>query len=84
MTLHRDGQRVELPAVSNMRVVDYGKGLGRRSAFLYNLPEVLSGHQVMRVPSISARFGTDPELWNIAMWLSARLLPKSASTYKNE
>ncbi len=66
-----------LPPVSNGRVVDFGKGLGRRTAYLYNLPEVLSGHQVMRVPNISARFGTDPELWNIAMWLSARLMPKS-------
>lgn len=35
-----------LPAVSNRRVVDFGKGVGRRSVYLYNLPEVTSGHQV--------------------------------------
>lgn len=35
-----------LPPVSNKRVVDFGAGVGRRSVYLYNLPEVTSGHQV--------------------------------------
>ena len=42
----RDGQRMILPPVSNKRVVDFGAGIGRRSVYLYNLPEVTSGHQV--------------------------------------
>lgn len=35
-----------LPPVSNRRVVDFGAGVGRKSVYLYNLPEVSSGHQV--------------------------------------
>ncbi len=66
-----------MPAVSNARIVDFGRGIGRRSVYLYNLPEVVSGHQTFGVPSISARFGTDPQYWNWAMVLTARLLPKS-------
>lgn len=42
----RDGARQVLPPVSNRRVVDFGAGVGRRSVYLYNLPEVTSGHQV--------------------------------------
>ena len=34
------------PPVSNRRVVDFGAGVGRRSVYLYCLPEVESGHQV--------------------------------------
>jgi len=30
----------------------------------------------MKVPGVSARFGTDPFIWNWAMWLVARLCPK--------
>ncbi len=42
----RDGQRQLLPPVSNRRVVDFGAGVGRKGVYLYNLPEVSSGHQV--------------------------------------
>lgn len=42
----RDGQKQVLPPVSNRRIVDFGAGVGRRSVYLYNLPEVTSGHQV--------------------------------------
>ncbi|EFN59312.1 hypothetical protein CHLNCDRAFT_137680 [Chlorella variabilis] len=72
----RDGERVVLPPVSNRRVVDFGTGVGRRSVYLYNLPEVSSGHQVFGVPSISARFGTAPDPWNWGMVAMARLAPK--------
>lgn len=73
----RDDKAVVVPAVSNRRGVDFGPGIGRRSLYLYNLPEVASGRQVFKVPNISARFGTDPIFWNWAMVLTARLLPKS-------
>lgn len=33
-------------------------------------------HRYMRVPGVSARFGTDPFIWNWAMWLVARLCPR--------
>jgi hypothetical protein len=41
-----------LPPVSNKRVVDFGAGIGRRSVYLYNLPEVTSGHQARAVPCL--------------------------------
>ena len=74
---YKDGNAVTLPPVSNRRLVDFGPGVGRKAVWLYSLPEVASGHQVFGVPSISARFGTDPDVWNWAMWLMARLVPKS-------
>lgn len=43
--------------------------------YLYPLPEVETLHQVLGVPSISARFGTSA-VWNGSMWLLARLAPK--------
>jgi hypothetical protein len=52
-------------------------GVGRKLAFLYNLPEVESAHKYMGVPSVSARFSTDPLMWNGAMWLTARFMPRS-------
>lgn len=58
-------------------MVDFGPGLGRKGLFLYSLPEVASGREIFEVPNISARFGTSPEIFNWAMWLTARLVPKS-------
>lgn len=71
-----DGKMVKAPPISNREVVDFGKGIGSRSAYLYNLPEVHSTHKCLGVPSVSARFSTAPEFWNWAMWLVARLAPK--------
>jgi hypothetical protein len=73
---YKDGQKFVLPPVSERRSVDFGPGLGRRSAWLYNLPEVQTGFDVLRVPSVSARFGTSPAIWNLGMWLLARIAPK--------
>lgn len=52
--------QVEAKPITQPRVVDFGKGLGRKSVWLYHLPEVESTHKYMRVPNVSARFGTDP------------------------
>ena len=79
----RDNAAVTLPPVSNRRVVDFGKGVGKRSVYLYSLPEVSSGHNVFGVPNISARFGTSPEVWNWAMVALARLVPKGVHLYAN-
>lgn len=73
----RDGKAVTLPPVSNRRSVDFGKGVGMKSVYLYSLPEVASGHEVFGVPNISARFGTSPEIWNWAMVAMAKLVPQS-------
>ncbi|EFJ44432.1 hypothetical protein VOLCADRAFT_95342 [Volvox carteri f. nagariensis] len=74
--VYKDGKEVILPPISNRREVDFGPGVGRKGVYLYNLPEVVSGHKYMRVPDVSARFGTDPFIWNWAMWLTARLIPR--------
>ncbi len=52
-------------------------GLGRKGVYLYNLPESESAYKYLKVPGVSARFGTDPFFWNWAMWLTARLVPRS-------
>ncbi|KAK9860398.1 hypothetical protein WJX84_011416 [Apatococcus fuscideae] len=72
-----DGEKVDAAPVSKPRVVDFGKGCGRRRVYLYNLPEVHSTFKYMRVPTVSARFGTAPEFWNWAMVAVARLAPKT-------
>lgn len=41
-----------------------------------NLPEVKSGHEVHGVPTVSARFGTDPFFWNWGMIAMRNLLPR--------
>ena len=40
-----------------------------------------STHEVLGVPSVSARFGTYPQIWNIAMGTIATLVPKVGETY---
>jgi hypothetical protein len=74
-TVYKDGKAYELPPISNRREVDFGPGIGRKGVYLYNLPEVMSAHKYMNMPGVSARFGTDPFIWNWAMWLVARLCP---------
>lgn len=69
--------QVDALPVSKPRVVDFGKGCGKRRVYLYNLPEVHSTFKYMRVPTVSARFGTAPEFWNWAMVAVARLAPKA-------
>lgn len=81
---YRDGQKVLMPPISGRRVVDFGLGLGRRTTYLYNLPEVDSAAKYMQVPAVSARFGTAPEIWNIAMWLTARLSPPNFLSDRNK
>jgi hypothetical protein len=39
--------------------------------------------QVLKVPSVSARFGTSPAIWNWATWLLARAAPKQLLTNRD-
>ncbi len=64
-----------VPPISSPRVVDFGPPIRRVTAWLYNLPEVASTHECMRVPTVSARFATAPVFWNWAMVAVARLAP---------
>jgi len=77
VTLYLDGEPKTFKPVSMPRVVDFGPGVGRKKVYLYNLPEVASCHRNLGVPSVSARFGTAPDLWNLGMSLTARVLPGS-------
>ena len=74
--LYENGEKVKAEPASNRKVVDFGKGVGKREVFLYNLPEVQSTHDVFNVPTVKARFGTSPGIWNAAMVAMARALPK--------
>jgi len=56
--------QVLAPPISGPRMVDFGRPIGRVTAWLYNLPEVASTHENLRVPSVSARFATAPFFWN--------------------
>ncbi|KAJ0021130.1 hypothetical protein Pint_30990 [Pistacia integerrima] len=39
-----------------------------------NLPEVRSAHEILGVPTVSARFGTAPFFWNLGMVAMTKLL----------
>lgn len=76
VTAYKDGEEVTLPPASYRQVVDFGPGIGSREVFLYNLPEVYSAHEVLDIPSVSARFGTSPGVFNTGMQLVASAVPK--------
>lgn len=75
VTIYENGKEVRTEPASSRKVVDFGKGVGKREIFLYNLPEVESTHKIFNVPTVKARFGTSPGIWNTAMVAMARLLP---------
>ncbi|XP_031272467.1 uncharacterized protein LOC116130926 [Pistacia vera] len=68
------GEKVKLKPYSGMINVDFGKGIGRKDVFLLNLPEVRSAHEILGVPTVSARFGTAPFFWNLGMVAMTKLL----------
>ncbi|XP_034688162.1 uncharacterized protein LOC117916316 [Vitis riparia] len=55
--------------------IDFGKGIGKRDVYLLHLPEVRSAHEILGVPTVSARFGTAPFFWNWGMEAMTNLLP---------
>ncbi|XP_021772130.1 uncharacterized protein LOC110736263 [Chenopodium quinoa] len=72
---YNKGEKVKLKPYSGMLNVDFGKGINKRDVFLLNLPEVRSTHEVLGVPTVSARFGTAPFFWNWGMAIMTNLLP---------
>jgi len=76
VTAYKDGAAVTLPPASYRQVVDFGSGVGSREVFLYNLPETHSAFETMNIPTVSARFGTSPGVFNTGMQLIAKLAPK--------
>ncbi|OMO54467.1 Saccharopine dehydrogenase / Homospermidine synthase [Corchorus olitorius] len=72
---YNKGQKVKLKPYSGMLNVDFGRGIGKRDVYLLNLPEVRTAHEVLEVPTVSARFGTAPFFWNWGMEAMTNLLP---------
>ncbi|KAG8488738.1 hypothetical protein CXB51_016612 [Gossypium anomalum] len=72
---YNKGQKIKLKPFTGMLNVDFGRGIGKRDVYLLNLPEVRSAHEVLEVPTVSARFGTAPFFWNWGMEAMTNLLP---------
>ncbi|KAA8549813.1 hypothetical protein F0562_001497 [Nyssa sinensis] len=72
---YNKGEKIKLKPYSGMLNIDFGKGIGKRDVYLLNLPEVRSAHEVLGIPTVSARFGTAPFFWNWGMTAMTSLLP---------
>ncbi|KAF3452497.1 hypothetical protein FNV43_RR02930 [Rhamnella rubrinervis] len=72
---YNKGEKIKLKPYSGMLNIDFGRGIGKRDVYLLNLPEVSSAHEVLGVPTVSARFGTAPFFWNWGMLAMTSLLP---------
>ncbi|CAA0805827.1 Saccharopine dehydrogenase [Striga hermonthica] len=72
---YRQGEKIKLKPYSGMLSIDFGQGIGKRDVFLLNLPEVRSIHEVLGIPTVSARFGTSPFFWNWGMAAMTYLFP---------
>lgn len=72
---YNKGEKIKLKPYSGMLNIDFGQGIGKQDVFLLNLPEVRSIHEVLGVPTVSARFGTAPFFWNWGMAAMTYLLP---------
>ncbi|KAK9079404.1 hypothetical protein SSX86_001075 [Deinandra increscens subsp. villosa] len=72
---YNKGEKIKLRPYSGMVSIDFGKGIGKKDVYLLNLPEVTSTHEILGVPTVSARFGTAPFFWNWAMDAMTRFVP---------
>ncbi|XP_057456753.1 uncharacterized protein LOC130747749 [Lotus japonicus] len=81
---YNKGEKIKLKPYSGMLNVDFGKGIGKRDVYLLNLPEVRSAHEILGVPSVSARFGTAPFFWNWGMEVMTKLLPSEFLRDRNK
>ncbi|GAA0186346.1 hypothetical protein LIER_33634 [Lithospermum erythrorhizon] len=69
------GSKTKLKPYSGMLHINFGNGIGKKDVYLLNLPEVRSAHEILGVPTVSARFGTDPFFWNWGMTAMTNLFP---------
>ena len=72
-----EGARVSARPWSQARSVDFGRGVGTRSVALIDLPEVEAAATCLGVPSVSARFGIAPAVFNLAMAVFAAAAPRA-------
>ncbi|KAI3822494.1 hypothetical protein L1987_10084 [Smallanthus sonchifolius] len=80
---YNKGEKIKLRPYSGMVNIDFGKGIGKKYVYLLNLPEVTSTHEILGVPTVSARFGTAPFFWNWAMDAMTRFLPSEVLRDRN-
>ncbi|WCJ36854.1 Saccharopine dehydrogenase [Euphorbia peplus] len=73
---YNKGEKIKLKPYSGMINIDFGKGIGKRDVYLLNLPEVQSVHDILGVPTVSARFGTSPFFWNWGMVAMTSIFPQ--------
>ncbi|KAF9592475.1 hypothetical protein IFM89_015046 [Coptis chinensis] len=81
---YNKGEKIKLKPYSGMLNVDFGKGIGKKDVYLLHLPEVRSAHEVLGVPTVSARFGTAPFFWNWGMEAMTNLIPSEVLRDKNK
>ncbi|XP_027360433.1 uncharacterized protein LOC113868760 isoform X2 [Abrus precatorius] len=81
---YNKGEKINLKPYSGMLNVDFGKGIGKRDVYLLNLPEVRSAHEILGVPTVSARFGTAPFFWNWGMEAMTKFLPSEFLRDRNK
>ncbi|XP_016580006.1 uncharacterized protein LOC107877795 isoform X1 [Capsicum annuum] len=79
---YNKGEKIKLTPYSGMLNIDFGLGIGKKDVYLLNLPEVKSVHEVLGVPTVSARFGTDPFFWNWGMIAMRTLLPQGSPMHR--
>ncbi|KAF8656721.1 hypothetical protein HU200_060512 [Digitaria exilis] len=72
---YNKGEEIKLKPYSGVLNIDFGKGVGKKNVYLLNLPEVKSAFKILDVPTVSARFGSDPFFWNWGMRTFANFLP---------
>ncbi|CAN6330472.1 unnamed protein product [Urochloa humidicola] len=72
---YNKGEEIKLKPYSGVLNIDLGKGVGKKNVYLMNLPEVKSAFKFLNVPTVSARFGSDPFIWNWGMHTFANFLP---------
>ncbi|KAJ3681061.1 hypothetical protein LUZ60_015550 [Juncus effusus] len=82
--VYNKGEEVKLKPYSNGLSIDFGKGVRTKDVYLLNLPEVKSAHEILKIPSVSARFGTAPFFWNWGMLAFAKFLPMDTFKDKNK
>jgi saccharopine dehydrogenase-like NADP-dependent oxidoreductase/ATP-dependent Clp protease adapter protein ClpS len=72
-----NGARVQRGALSLQKEVNFGAAIGKRRTMILNLPEAASAHEVLKVPNVSAFFGTAPDFWNLLLIALVKIVPAS-------
>ncbi|KAF5184739.1 Saccharopine dehydrogenase [Thalictrum thalictroides] len=81
---YNKGEKIKLKPYTGMLNVDFGKGIGKRDTYLLNLPEVRSAHEILGIPTVSARFGTAPFFWNWGMAAMTSLISSEVLRDRNK